>query len=93
LGKDPTRPGSQFRFSERIDPEAPEGRGLYDPFYRQIALSPGIGARLDFTYFIFRIDLGVKLRYPYRWDGKSFWNPPNKWLDNPNINLGLGLPF
>lgn len=93
LGKDSTRPGSQFRFSELVDPEAPEGRGIYDPFYRQIALSPGLGVRLDFTYFIFRIDLGVKLRYPYRWDGKSFWNPPNKWLDNPNINLGLGLPF
>ncbi len=93
IAKDPTRPGSQFRFTETVDPEAPPGRGLYDPFYRQIALSPGLGVRLDFSYFIFRIDLGVKMRYPYRWDGERFWNPPSRWMRDPNINLGLGLPF
>ena len=91
--QDPTRPGSQFRFNTLTDPDLPAGKGQYDPFYRQIALSPGFGARLDFTYFIFRLDLGLKMRYPYRWDGENFWNPPRNWLRNPNINLGLGLPF
>lgn len=91
--RDPTRPGSQFRFNTFTDADLPPGKGVYDPFYKQIALSPGFGARLDFTYFIFRLDLGLKMRYPYRWDGVNFWNPPRNWLKNPNINLGLGLPF
>lgn len=94
IRRDPTRPGSQFRFTEgTADSEDDGTRGVYDPFYKQLALSPGIGVRLDFSYFIFRVDFGVKLRYPYRWDGVHFWTPPNRWLDNPNINLGLGLPF
>lgn len=92
--QDPTRPGSQFLFREATYPPDTNGAGgVYDPFYRQIALSPGVGMRLDFSYFIFRLDLGFKMRYPYRWDGTRFWNPPGNWLKNPNINLGLGLPF
>jgi outer membrane protein assembly factor BamA len=33
-------------------------------FYRQIAIGTGIGARLDFNFFIIRLDLGIKVYDP-----------------------------
>lgn len=43
------QPGGLFRFNE---------------FYKQIAASYGIGLRLDFTYFLLRLDLGMKAHNP-----------------------------
>jgi outer membrane protein assembly factor BamA len=33
-------------------------------FYKQIAVGTGFGMRFDFNYFLFRLDLGFKLRDP-----------------------------
>lgn len=90
---DPQTPGAPFFFSDPNRPSEMQGRGQYDPFYKQIAIGSGFGMRLDLTYFILRIDLGMKIRYPYRWDGVHFWNPPNRWFQRMNLNLGLGMPF
>jgi outer membrane protein assembly factor BamA len=86
-------PGAPFFFQNpnRVSESPVEGQ--YDPFYKQIAVGSGFGLRLDLTYFIFRLDLGMKLRYPYRWDGEHFWNPPERWFKRMNLNLGLGMPF
>lgn len=95
LKNDPDRPGAQFRFStgNRANSEY--------PFYRQIALGTGMGFRLDFSYFIFRLDLGIKTRYPYpiRGDNETasesdFWVDFTQWrLRDINYNIGLGYPF
>ncbi len=46
------------------DSERPGAEFDFDNFYEQLALGGGIGARLDFGFFIIRLDLGVKLRDP-----------------------------
>ena len=78
-----------------------------DRFVQEFAIGSGIGARLDFSFFIIRFDLGVKLRDPQfngtdRWVIQYFfddkWNANYRNLgrgDYPflNFNLGIGYPF
>ncbi len=101
--EDPGRPGSQFRFTERRriikENDGSTKELIEDPFYRQIAIGGGFGFRLDFTYFLLRIDLGSKLRYPFPVRGsehieKNYWNDfATRERRQLNFNLGLGLPF
>lgn len=61
IKEDPARCGSQFLFGSRPC----SNKGSYnDPFYKQIAVSTGLGFRVDLTYFLFRFDLGFRLREP-----------------------------
>lgn len=77
-GKD-NRPGAQFEI---------------DKFYKQIALGTGAGFRFDFGFFIFRLDLGMKLREPANsfnegWIiGKRSYTP-----DDFNFSFAIGYPF
>lgn len=98
IEEDPDRCGSQFLFSR-----ADRGEGCYnDPFYKQIAIGGGFGLRFDFSYFIFRLDMGVKLRnsYPRIRDvfgnaqERSYWESLNGFgLSKVAFNFGLGYPF
>ena len=95
--EDSERPGSQFRLREgRVD-----GR-VVDPFYKQIAVNSGMGFRLDFNYFLLRIDAGVQLRNPFpdpvSGDARTgYWINYRRYGFNvfrtPNYTLMLGLPF
>jgi outer membrane protein assembly factor BamA len=82
IRKDESRKGAEFRF---------------DRFYREIALSGGLGLRFDFNYFILRADLGMKFYNP---GGKGRWTfdrKPNgeKRITNDDfcISIGIGYPF
>lgn len=79
INKKDNRPGALFRF---------------DRFYKQIALGTGTGFRFDFTYFIFRLDLGMKLRDPSLPEGKRFiiGNYPITAKDF-NLTFAIGYPF
>ncbi|MDG1516681.1 MAG: hypothetical protein P8Q42_01545, partial [Flavobacteriales bacterium] len=59
----------------------------FNRFYKELAVSPGLGLRLDFDFFLFRLDLGVPLKQPYH---HSTWK-----LDpvNTQLNFGVGYPF
>lgn len=94
IKKDVTRPGSNFQFNKSLSTEPYNPKGQSDAFYKQIALSSGLGLRIDFTYFLFRLDLGLPLRYPYKGIDESYWAKKEelKWK-NVNLNFGLGLPF
>ena len=80
--KDDDRPGANFSF---------------DRFYRELALSGGLGLRFNFfANLVFRADLGMKLRDPVgagRWaftpkhDGKRV-----NWNDFC-LSIGIGYPF
>ncbi len=63
-------------------------------FYKQIAVGSGVGLRFDFTYFIFRLDLGLKMRDPSLPEGKRFIqaNYPVK-NDHFNLSFAIGYPF
>ena len=69
--------------------------GNIDKFwFDQIAISSGIGLRLDVTYATIRLDFGFKLREPYEANGNN-WIPVNEysWKRNVNPNFAIGLPF
>lgn len=42
----------------------PGGLFQFKDFYKEIAASYGVGLRMDFTYFLLRLDLGVKAHNP-----------------------------
>jgi len=63
-------------------------------FYREIAVGTGFGIRADLSYFIGRLDLGIKLRDPGTPDGPK-WIPgyrKYRWSDLV-LNFGIGYPF
>ncbi len=70
----------------------PGGEFRFDSFYKQIALAYGVGIRLDFTYFLLRLDLGVKAYNPAmnqeRW---PLIHP--KWSRDTNFHFSVGYPF
>jgi outer membrane protein assembly factor BamA len=76
-------------WTEEADTDADD----YDPnfkinrFYKEFAVSPGLGLRLDFDFFLFRVDLGVPLKQAYR---HSTWKLEP---DKTQINFGVGYPF
>lgn len=75
--------------------------GEFDPsrFYKEIALGTGIGIRLDFNFFVIRLDMAFPLRRPElpendRWVIKDI-NPLSKdWRKNNLVwNIAIGYPF
>lgn len=101
LKNDPQRPGSQFLLRARTLTNTDAVYKVNDPFYKQIALNTGFGLRLDLSYFIIRLDAGIKLRSPYPIDPhdntvttRDYWYNFKGWgLKDVNFNLGLGYPF
>jgi len=99
LNNDPQRPGSQFEFKRGL----PNSEGVIEqyPFYKQLAVSPGVGLRVDLSYFIFRFDVGAKLRNPYPDSDvvglpkeADWWNKPKDLGPTDfGYNFGLGFPF
>lgn len=63
----------------------------FDSFYRQIGLNTGLGVRLDFRRFLFRVDWGIKLHDPGQ-PARSRWINGFK-LKNTALNFGVGYPF
>lgn len=67
--------------------------GLFqlDSFYKQIAYSYGVGMRLDFSFFLFRVDMGVKA-YDPTLEGAQKWRYPIKSSDFA-YHFAIGYPF
>lgn len=71
------QPGGLFRFGE---------------FYKQIAAAYGVGLRFDFTYFLLRLDLGLKAHNPAT--GQEPWpliHP--RWGRDATFHFSIGYPF
>ena len=77
----------------------PNGKFQWNEFYKQIALAYGVGLRLDFSIFVFRVDFGVKLYDPSRlYDqlaGTQWRTVPNglNWKDDMSLHFAIGYPF
>ncbi len=97
--RDLDRPGAQFLWQERR--YMVEGEEfIHYPFYRQVAIGSGLGFRVDLSYFIFRFDVGVRLRNNYprlpreNAPESAWWNNFEDFqLKDLGLNIGLGLPF
>ena len=79
INKEDDRPGALFKGNQ---------------FINDLAIGSGLGARFDFSFFIFRIDWGLKIREPSNEEG-------NKWIsgiktisgNDHQFNIGIGYPF
>jgi outer membrane protein assembly factor BamA len=77
--KSEDRPGSQFRWNK---------------FMSDVAIGSGLGLRFDLKFFLFRADLGLKMRDPAR-------NPGDRWIFSQKhilasdfaISIAIGYPF
>lgn len=84
ISKNDDRPGALFKWNK---------------FYKEIALGTGFGIRLDFSFFLIRLDFGVPLYNP----GKLNENGESKeggWTNfrhfkfkDLTFNLGINYPF
>lgn len=79
LRKYDDQPGGQFRF---------------DTFWRQIAVSYGMGFRFNFDYFILRFDMGMKAINPVVEEGDDHYPIRNPKLSRDfAFHFAVGLPF
>lgn len=73
------RPGAQFKFNS---------------FYKQLALGTGTGLRFDMSYFILRLDLGMKLRDPSVFNNNGWIIGGRQLTGNDfNFTFAIGYPF
>ncbi len=97
--------GNIWLFNE--DPDRPGGNFEFNRFLDQIAIGTGMGLRLDFSFFVFRLDLGIKVRDPMiigqdKWVITHIldkqWKQDNLSFNQgrryfTNLNFGIGYPF
>ena len=74
--------------------DQPGGQFKFDTFWRQIAVSYGLGIRLNFDYFILRLDGGMKAVHPAYTDSRHHFPiiHPNFGRDF-TLHFAVGLPF
>lgn len=70
----------------------PGGAFKFNSFYKQIALAYGIGLRFDFSFFVFRIDYGIKL-YDPALERRDRWRNKPTWKDDMAFHFAIGYPF
>jgi len=77
---DTDRPGSQFSL-----------QGIY----RDMAVGTGAGLRFDFSFFLARLDLGMKLRDPVISEGSKWiaMNRPYNFKNDFTLVFAIGYPF
>jgi hypothetical protein len=77
---DESRPGSQFKINS---------------FYKDIAVGTGTGFRFDFSFFIMRADLGIKLRDPWITSGSKWiiMSRPYTLKNDFALVVAIGYPF
>lgn len=74
--------------------DQPGGQFKIDEFYKQIAVSYGLGIRLNLDYFILRLDMGVKAINPAYTTTEEHYPiiSPNFKRDF-SLHFAVGLPF
>lgn len=88
------------------NPDAPNSNFSFDRLGKDIAIGIGTGLRFDFNYFLVRLDFGVKLKDPARyenngwlsfsdftWKNYEYSNLGVEPRNNYAFQLGIGLPF
>jgi hypothetical protein len=75
-------------FDDQQDPDA-----IFNGFasLKDIALGTGFGLRYDFTYFLFRVDLGFKTYNPAEEQSKRWFRDYN--FGNSVLQIGINYPF
>jgi len=70
----------------------PGGQFKFNTFYKQFAVDGGVGIRLDFSYFLFRLDFAAPFLDPaYPEDDR--WRIQYLQFNDFIVNFGIGYPF
>lgn len=70
----------------------PGGVFKFNKFFEQLALSYGLGLRMDFTYFLVRFDVGMKAHNPA--SGQEHWPLFSPSLKrDAELHFSVGYPF
>jgi len=78
--------------------DRPDENFVFRQFYKEIAIGTGLGLRLDFGFFLIRLDIAFPLRGPsasgFNWRISDMDILSKRWReDNIRYNLGIGYPF
>lgn len=73
--------------------EQPTGVFRWNEFYKQIACNYGAGLRLDFDFFVIRVDLGIKLYDPGYPIKSERWRTELTWKNDFALHFAVGYPF
>lgn len=75
------------------DEDGEDGNFDFSRFYKEIAVSYGVGLRLDFDFFLLRLDTGFKAYNPQK-RGSDRWAITNpNFKDNFALHFAVGYPF
>jgi hypothetical protein len=74
---------------------SPGGQFRFDDFYQQLAVSYGLGIRLNFDYFILRFDMGMKAVNPaYETEDDEHYPLLHPRLSRDfAFHFAVGMPF
>jgi len=77
--------------------DMPNAEFDFSKFYKQIAVCVGAGLRLDFNFFLIRLDYGLPLYDPSKpidnyWINKN-WFTNKWWTGAQGIQLGINYAF
>lgn len=69
--------------------------GEFNPkyFFRDLAMSAGAGVRLDFSFFVLRVDLAYPVKQPSVKENYGFMFDKLNYYKDVNVVLGFGYPF
>lgn len=79
----------------------PAAKFSFNNLMKDLAIGVGTGVRIDFSYFLIRLDLAYKLKDPAR-QYNNGWADRFQWFENRKnglkvnnyaVQLGIGLPF
>lgn len=70
----------------------PYGMFRFKSFYKELAAAYGVGLRLDFNYFLVRLDLGMKAHNPAI-DQEPWPLIHPKWGRDHSFHFSIGYPF
>ncbi|MBQ8423807.1 MAG: BamA/TamA family outer membrane protein [Coprobacter sp.] len=69
------------------------GQFKFNSFYKEIALAYGLGVRLDFNYFLLRVDMGMKMYDPSRIGNRPWVIAHHTFSRDASFHFAVGYPF
>jgi outer membrane protein assembly factor BamA len=78
----------------RPEEERPGSLFEWNRFYKELAVGTGLGARFDFSFFLLRVDFGLKLRDPAMQEKERWLSAIRDFnIKDLHLNFGIGYPF
>jgi hypothetical protein len=79
-----------------VSPEEnkPGAEFQWNRFYKEVAIGTGVGTRFDFSFFLLRLDFGLKVRDPALPEDERWVSVFRDFaFKDLHLNFGIGYPF